>query len=73
MIDSIADGLGECVELLSQLGRYEFNLSVGNEYRFRHQEWLSSDEVVRAVEQVGKEHRGTGDVYARAEASAQIG
>jgi FkbM family methyltransferase len=58
------DQVSGCVQRLSWLGEYEFNLSVGYEYRLRHKNWLTSKQLLDSPE-VSTEHRATGDVYAR--------
>ncbi|RIY02015.1 FkbM family methyltransferase [Aureimonas flava] len=54
-----------CLDRLGELGRYEFNLAVGEEARFRLDRWLG-DEAFRArLALEAARNRRSGDVYAR--------
>lgn len=53
-----------CIARLSALGRYEFNLSLGEEHRLRHDVWLDAQELL-AVLAALPDAANSGDVYAR--------
>lgn len=53
-----------CVEHLGKLGRYEFNISLGEEHQLRHQTWI--DPLDMQTEIAGlPSAANSGDVYAR--------
>jgi len=53
-----------CIDLLTGLGRYEFNLSLGEEHALRHHSWLPP-EALRAALEALPDAANSGDVYAR--------
>lgn len=53
-----------CIERLAALGDYEFNLSLGEDHRLRHDVWLSAAAIQAAVEAL-PDAANAGDVYAR--------
>lgn len=53
-----------CVARLGNLGRYEFNLSLGEDHKLRHQIWLQPDAIVQDLENLPNT-ANSGDVYAR--------
>jgi FkbM family methyltransferase len=48
----------ECVARLAELGTYEFNFSLGDEFAFTRPAWVSAQQAVNLVDDAG-------DVYAR--------
>jgi FkbM family methyltransferase len=58
-----AVGLG-CIDRLAELGRYDFNLSLGEEHRLRHEPWLNAEEMRDAIRAL-PEAANSGDVFAR--------
>jgi FkbM family methyltransferase len=60
-----SEGVRACVEHLAEVGSYEFNFCAGYEYAFASGEWLRGPELVRAVDELTRTRRGTGDIYAR--------
>lgn len=53
-----------CVERLAALGRYEFNLSIGEEHALRHADWLTGA-ALRAEIAALPHDANSGDIYAR--------
>jgi FkbM family methyltransferase len=53
-----------CVRYLAELGRYEFNWSVGESHRLRSSEWLDTDRMLARLDNMGSAG-GSGDIYAR--------
>ncbi|RSK32172.1 FkbM family methyltransferase [Rhodovulum iodosum] len=53
-----------CIERLSVLGQYEYNLSLGEEHRLRHDAWLGPREICAVMEAL-PDAANSGDVYAR--------
>ena len=53
-----------CVSRLSTLGQYQFNWSPGESYRLAVEPWITSAELLVALETAGAQRRA-GDVYAR--------
>jgi FkbM family methyltransferase len=53
-----------CLARLAALGRYEFNLSLGEEHRLRHARWIGAAELLDEVAGL-PEAANSGDVYAR--------
>ncbi len=53
-----------CIDRLSALARYEYNISLGEEHALRHAEWLSAD-VLKAELSDLPLNANSGDVYAR--------
>lgn len=53
-----------CIDRLEQLGRYQYNWSVGEQHRWQSPHWLSADET-RAWLTTRKTVVGSGDIYAR--------
>jgi FkbM family methyltransferase len=54
----------ECVARLNTLGAYIYNLSVGESYRLVSERWLTTAEVIAALETPSAQRRA-GDIYAR--------
>jgi FkbM family methyltransferase len=54
----------ECIQRLTQLGRYEFNWSVGESARFVTEVWLGPQAMAERLRSLPAE-AGSGDVYAR--------
>lgn len=53
-----------CLNHLSQIGRYEFNWLIGENYKFPSQNWLTSDQMAdQLYSQLS--HGRSGDIYAR--------
>ncbi len=52
-----------CLDILGQLGRYEFNWSQAEELRFRERQWIT-DGAIRAIVRADN-RRKSGDIYAR--------
>lgn len=53
-----------CVEYLSTLGEYVYNWSLGEQHRWRSQNWLDRTDLLRYLRQVGSDE-SSGDIYAR--------
>jgi FkbM family methyltransferase len=53
----------ECIERLVQLGQYIFNWSLTESFRFQSPQWLTAEEMGRAIKHYGG--RKSGDVYAQ--------
>ncbi len=53
-----------CVARLADLGRYEFNLSLGEDHALRHAIWLQPDVIVEELQNLPNA-ANSGDVYAR--------
>jgi FkbM family methyltransferase len=53
-----------CVARLTTLGRYEFDLSLGEDHRLRHDAWLGPEAVCAALAAL-PDSANSGDVYAR--------
>ncbi len=53
-----------CLERMSSLGRYVFNLSLGEDHRLRHPDWISESEM-RAEISALPDSANSGDVYAK--------
>jgi FkbM family methyltransferase len=53
------DNTAACLKRLGQLGDYEFNYAVGDDFRWLAPRWVTASEVAPLVE------AGAGDVYAR--------
>ncbi len=53
-----------CITQLSQIGNYEFNWQVGENYKFGSSYWLDATEMVKMTNSGLKESR-SGDIYAR--------
>jgi len=53
-----------CIDRLGRLGRYQFNLSLGEDHVFEHAEWITAD-AMRAQIEALPEAANAGDVYAR--------
>jgi len=58
------DFASQCVDRLGQLGHYLYNFSIGESYRLASDRWLTSVELMAALE-TKDAHRRAGDVYAR--------
>ncbi len=52
-----------CLNLLDELGHYEFNWSQAEELRFRSEKWLNGTEIRAIVKNDNR--RKSGDIYAR--------
>ena len=55
----------ECIERLSALGDYEFNLVPGVEMELVLDSWVEAHTIVDELERLDQRNVGTGDVYAR--------
>lgn len=53
-----------CIEFLSNLGRYEFNISLGEEHQLRHQTWVDPLKMRAEIADLPGS-ANSGDVYAR--------
>ncbi|MHA3916114.1 FkbM family methyltransferase [Halovulum sp. GXIMD14793] len=53
-----------CLAKLSELGPYEFNLSLGEEHRLRYQSWVSAGQLGQAIMALPPE-ANSGDIFAR--------
>lgn len=53
-----------CIDRLEQLGRYEFNLSLGEDHRLRRDRWTHGSAMKGSVSAL-PEKANSGDVYAR--------
>jgi len=53
-----------CLDRLTELGRYEFNISVGETFRFRFSEWRSAAALHDWLDGLGSDDR-SGDIYCR--------
>ena len=58
------DVASACLTLLSELGPYEFNLSLGEDHALRHPGWLSAPAIHSEIAQL-PDAANSGDVYAR--------
>lgn len=56
-----------CLDRLGTLGRYRFNLVVGEGVRFRCPSWLPDEAFRAALDRQASRHPRSGDVYARLE------
>ena len=54
----------DCIDRLSALGQYVFNLSLGEDHKLRYRKWLS-DAALRAALDALPDAANSGDVYAR--------
>lgn len=54
-----------CIDRLASLGRYEFNLVIGEESRFRLPEWMPPEAFGARLAEEAARNRRSGDVYAR--------
>ncbi|MEM0947965.1 MAG: FkbM family methyltransferase [Pseudomonadota bacterium] len=54
----------ECIDRLSSIGRYEFNISIGEKHRLRYPDWLDQQAMKRQIEDL-RHSANSGDVYAR--------
>ncbi len=54
-----------CLQHLSMLGDYEFNLSWGESMRFSRPQWRSLQSILAVIDEFEGENRLFGDVYAR--------
>lgn len=53
-----------CVQRLSDLGPYVFNISLGEDHALRHKSWLTGPEVCKQLDTL-PDAANSGDVYAR--------
>lgn len=53
-----------CIDQLSDLGRYEFNLSLGENHALQHDEWFGSESMHAKIAAL-PDAANSGDVYAR--------
>lgn len=53
-----------CMDRLEVIGRFEFNLSLGEDHALRHAKWVSGTDVRAEIEGLS-EQANSGDVYAR--------
>ncbi|WP_224815357.1 FkbM family methyltransferase [Hasllibacter sp. MH4015] len=54
----------DCVARLLDLGRYEFNFSLGEEHMLQHDAWLSPDAICHYISDL-PDDANSGDIYAR--------
>lgn len=59
------DATRSCVAMLAALGRYEFNISVGESHRLQAKVWLSADQCLNRLDALVRSGSGSGDIYAR--------
>ena len=59
----------ECVQLLTDLGNYRYNWSVGESHRLVRCDWCDANEICRFIENLPL-RAGSGDIYARLDAEA---
>ncbi|WP_341863261.1 FkbM family methyltransferase [Gymnodinialimonas sp. 57CJ19] len=53
-----------CLSRLTELGAYEFNLSLGEEHALRHTDWISAEAMTTVIAQLPNA-ANSGDVYGR--------
>lgn len=53
-----------CIERLTGLARYEFNWSLGEEHRLRHENWINAKDITEEIA-AQPEAANSGDVFAR--------
>lgn len=53
-----------CLDRLKALGRFEFNISLGEDHQLRHAGWISGSDMGREIKNL-PERANSGDVYAR--------
>jgi FkbM family methyltransferase len=63
-IPATADIALACIERLGELGDYRYNRSLGEQYRFVNDQWLTADAICRFLQQLQPAAR-SGDIYAR--------
>ncbi|MEM7334012.1 MAG: FkbM family methyltransferase [Chloroflexota bacterium] len=54
----------QCIERLTELGDYSYNLSTGENYRFLSPDWLTPREMIKHLNQITTDER-SGDIYGR--------
>ncbi len=54
----------QCIEALQALGTYRFNLSLGEEHRLQHTDWMTALQMAEAITTL-PDDANSGDVYAR--------
>ena len=59
-----------CIERLAALGRYVFNLSLGEDHVLRHDRWLPPEEMARVIAAL-PDTANSGDVFAKRVAGSQ--
>jgi FkbM family methyltransferase len=55
----------QCMEILGRLGRYEYNLGLGEVAELRSADWYPAEDFVAALPELCSSEREFGDVYAR--------
>ena len=55
----------ECLQLLNNLGNYEYNWSVGESQRFQTKYWSNSEKMLLQIQQYRSNTSFSGDIYAR--------
>jgi len=60
-----------CIERLGALGRFEFNVSLGEEHRLRHRTWIGASELRDGIAGL-PDAANSGDVYARLAGGARV-
>lgn len=53
-----------CMDRLAEIGRFEFNLSLGENHMLRHVDWISGPKMCAEIKDL-PEQANAGDVYAR--------
>lgn len=53
-----------CIARLTELGRYEFNLSLGEDHQLRHRTWVGPSDMAAEIRHL-PEAANSGDVFAR--------
>ncbi|MCY4334692.1 MAG: FkbM family methyltransferase, partial [Litoreibacter sp.] len=54
----------DCLGHLENLGRFEFNLSLGEDHALRHNNWISGRDINHEIQNL-PESANSGDIYAR--------
>ncbi|MEM7471861.1 MAG: FkbM family methyltransferase [Pseudomonadota bacterium] len=53
-----------CIDRLSEIGRFAFNVSLSEDHKLRHTDWISGNEMSAEIETL-PEQANSGDIYAR--------
>jgi len=53
----------KCIDIITEMGTYEFNWVWVETFRFRSEFWLTADEMIKAIKAYKKSY--SGDIYAR--------
>lgn len=68
--DDSEESLGACLEQLSKLSKYEFNISLGERLTFELPRWVDSQSVMSAFRKIPASEWTYGDIYARQTAAS---